>query len=60
MQFEQYRQIQFISGPFTGLLGRTLSPVDKEAEDSNWYVEVMIAGRAVVREVPASDIKHAR
>lgn len=60
MQFEGYRQVQFIAGAFNGLLGKTLSPVDKDDEDSNWYVEIMIGGRPVVREVPASDIKYTR
>lgn len=60
MQFEGYRQVQFISGPFKGLLGKTLSPVDKDDEDSNWYVEIMIGGRPVVREVSAADIQYTR
>lgn len=55
MQLEGYQQIQFISGPFEGLLGRTLSPVDTEGQ--SWYVEVMIANNPVVQEVPAQDIK---
>lgn len=60
MQLDQYRQIQFVAGPFKGLLGRTLSPVNSEDENSSWYVEVMIAGRPVVREVPAADVQHTR
>lgn len=50
---EPYQQIQFVSGPFEGLLGCTLGP----AGDDTWYVEVKIANNPVVQEVKTSDIK---
>lgn len=56
MSFEGYRQVQFVSGPFKGLLGRTLSPVGDG--ETSWYVEVMIAGKPVVREVLTEEIKY--
>lgn len=51
-----YEQIQFVSGPFAGLLGRTLGP----AGETTWYVEVNIANRPVVQEVPVEDFKPLR
>lgn len=53
MSLSEYQQIRFISGPFEGLTGKTLSPV---VDTENWYVEVNIGGRPVVQEVPESDI----
>ncbi len=53
MQLSEYQQIKFVSGPFEGLMGKTLSPV---AGTENWYVEVKIGGRPVVQEVPTADI----
>lgn len=53
MSFSEYQQIRFISGPFEGLMGKTLAPV---ADTENWYVEVKISGRPVVQEVPEADI----
>lgn len=53
MSIEGYTPIQFVSGPFSGLLGKTLSPVGDG--ESTWYVEVNIAGRPVVQEVPKDD-----
>lgn len=50
---EPYQQIQFVSGPFEGLLGRTLGP----AGEDTWYVEVKIANNPVVQEVPTADFK---
>lgn len=55
MQLTGYQQIQFVSGPFAGLLGRTIGPVGDG--DEKWYVEVMIAGRPVMQEVPIEDVK---
>lgn len=53
MPLSEYQQIRFISGPFEGLTGKTLSPV---VDTENWYVEVNIGGRPVVQEVPGADI----
>lgn len=53
MSLAEYQRIKFISGPFEGLTGKTLSPV---VDTENWYVEVKIGGRPVVQEVPESDI----
>lgn len=53
MSLAEYQQIKFVSGPFEGLIGKTLSRV---ADTENWYVEVKIGGRPVVQEVPESDI----
>lgn len=53
MSFTEYQPIKFVSGPFEGLTGKTLSPV---VETENWYVEVNIGGRPVVQEVPEADI----
>lgn len=54
MSLGEYRQIKFVSGPFAGLLGKTLRPV---ADSTDWYVEVMIAGRPVVRQVTVEEIE---
>lgn len=53
MSLSEYQQIRFVSGPFEGLTGKTLSPV---SDTENWYVEVKIGGRPVVQEVPEADI----
>lgn len=58
MQIEGYTPIQFVSGPFAGLLGKTLSPVG--GGDTKWYVEVNIAGRPVVQEVEITDFSPLR
>ena len=49
---EPYQQIKFVSGPFEGLLGKSLS----KASDETWYVQVMIAGNPVTREVKNEEI----
>ena len=53
MSIAEYQRIKFVSGPFEGLTGKALSAV---TDSENWYVEVNIAGRPVVQEVPESDI----
>lgn len=59
MQLEGYTPIQFVSGPFAGLLGKTLGPIDG-GETNKWYVEVNIAGRPVIQEVEITDFSPLR
>lgn len=54
MSLIEYQQIKFVSGPFAGLLGRTRLKVEGS---TNWWVEVMIAGRPVQREVTIEEIE---
>jgi transcription antitermination factor NusG len=53
MSFAEYQPIKFVSGPFEGLTGKTLSAVP---DTENWYVEVKIGLNPVIQEVPESDI----
>lgn len=51
-EVKEYHPITFVGGPFKGLLGRAI----KKSGEEKWYVEVNIAGRPVMQEVPAADI----
>lgn len=57
MQLKGYQQVKLVSGPFSGLLGKTLNAVGDAEKAEKWYVEIMLGGRPVIQEIPTEHIE---